>query len=313
MADTALQWIDLMDPTGEDLDKAWTGKLYDHVREVLLSPAAVDDLPRPKLETHGEYVFGVFLLPVLVAGEGRMFHQEIDLLLTADTVVTVRKTPCDAHGNRSTDPAYDVSDIKSTVSRHTDRTPGEVAHLIVDDVAEAFLDLSDALDDTIDDLEDQVETLSPRLVQKRISELRHDLLHIRRTLSPSRDAVRRVVDDRVELDDGSLFPRDIQLQFGDVYDKFLRAADGVDTARELLGGVRDYMQAKVGNDQNEIMKRLTVSASVLLVPTFIVGLYGQNFKDIPELRWSYGYLYSWALIVFTTIGQLVYFRHKRWI
>jgi magnesium transporter len=77
--------------------------------------------------------------------------------------------------------------------------------------------------------------------------------------------------------------------------------------------VRDYHQAQVANNQNEVMKRLTVVASVLLLPTFIVGLYGQNFKDIPELDWHFGYLWAWGLIVVTTIMQIIYFRRKRWI
>ena len=64
---------------------------------------------------------------------------------------------------------------------------------------------------------------------------------------------------------------------------------------------------------NEVMKRLTVVASLLLLPTFIVGLYGQNFRDIPELRWRFGYAFSWLVILLTTVGQLVYFRRRRWI
>ena len=123
-----------------------------------------------------------------------------------------------------------------------------------------------------------------------------------------------MLDDRVELDgDVTLFPREIELHFADAYDKLLRATDGLDLARDLLAGVRDFHQAQVANDQNEVMKRLTVIAAVLLVPTFIVGLYGQNLRGSPELRWSHGYLFSWALIVVTTIAQLVYFRRKRWI
>ncbi|MGH3051011.1 MAG: magnesium transporter CorA family protein, partial [Gaiellaceae bacterium] len=78
-------------------------------------------------------------------------------------------------------------------------------------------------------------------------------------------------------------------------------------------GVRDYSQAKIANDQNEVMKRLTVIAALLLLPTFIVGLYGQNFVDIPELKWSFGYGWAWGLIVVTTLIQLWWFRRKRWI
>jgi magnesium transporter len=89
--------------------------------------------------------------------------------------------------------------------------------------------------------------------------------------------------------------------------------DGLDLSRDLLSSARDYQQAKIANEQNEVTKRLTVIASVLLVPTFIVGLYGQNFRHMPELAWRLGYAWSWALIVLTTILQLVIFRWLGWI
>ena len=86
----------------------------------------------------------------------------------------------------------------------------------------------------------------------------------------------------------------VELHFADAYDKLLRATEGLETSRDLVAGVRDYFQAKIANDQNEVMKRLTVIASLLLVPTFIVGLYGQNFRHIPELHWGFGYAWSWG-------------------
>jgi magnesium transporter len=128
-----------------------------------------------------------------------------------------------------------------------------------------------------------------------------------------RDAVRRVIDGTVEVEEGpEVFPREVEVALNAAYDKFLRASDALDLARDLLAGVRDYSQAKIANDQNEVMKRLTVIASLLLLPTFIVGLYGQNFVDIPELRWHLGYAYVWGLIVATTALQLWWFRRKRW-
>ena len=166
----------------------------------------------------------------------------------------------------------------------------------------------------IDELEDNVDEWSPQRVREKISHIRHEILEIRRALAPTRDAARNVLDDRVELDgDVTLFPRDVELHFADAYDKLLRATDGLDLARDLLGGVRDFHQAQVANNQNEVMKRLTVVASVLLLPTFIVGLYGQNLRGSPEFRWANGYLFSWCVIIVTTIAQLAYFRRKQWI
>src|SRR5439155_6834054 len=172
----------------------------------------------------------------------------------------------------------------------------------------------DQLDDEIDELEDKVETAPATVTRDRLSELRHDLLHIRRTLAPTRDAIRRVVDDVVEVQEGTeVFPHDVEVAFNSAYDKLLRAFDGLELSRDLLASVRDYHQSKIANDQNDVMKRLTVIASLILLPTFIVGLYGQNFVHMPELHWRVGYAYSWALIIGTTIAQLIWFRRKRWL
>src|SRR5439155_4545920 len=114
-------------------------------------------------------------------------------------------------------------------------------------------------------------------------------------------------------DGEELFDREVELHFADAYEKLLRASEGLELSRDLLAGVRDYHQAKVANDQNEVMKRLTAIASLLLVPTLIVGIYGQNFRDIPELRWGWGYGWSWSLIVVSTVAQLAFFRWKKWL
>jgi magnesium transporter len=188
-----------------------------------------------------------------------------------------------------------------------------VAYQIVDEVAEGFLDMVDDVHEEVDELEDNVDVWDNDTIRRRLSDLRHDLLHIRRTLAPTRDGLRQVVDNRVELDGEELFPHDVELHFGDAYDKMLRAVEGLETARDLIAGVRDYHQSKVSNDQNEVMKRLTLVASIFLPPTFIVGLYGQNFRVIPELAWGHGYGFSWLIIIITTVAQLIYFRRKGWI
>ena len=140
------------------------------------------------------------------------------------------------------------------------------------------------------------------------------MLHIRLTLAPMRDAIRRIVDNVVEVEEGDeVFPRPVEIAFNSAYDKLLRCVDGLDLTRDLLASVRDYSQAKISIDQNEVMKRLTIVASLLLLPTLIVGLYGQNFDHMPELHWWWGYYYSLGLIAVTTVAQLVYFRWKKWM
>ena len=271
-----VRWIDLLDPDEARLRAETPRDLHPQALERL---AARETAPqRPTLQAHGDYILGVFLVPVAVPEEDRVFYQEVGLVLTRHTVVAVRKTPTDGA-------AFDPAPVREAC-RHGIRSPGLVVYHLVDEIAEHFLDLLDSVNTEIDELDDRVDDLPAERVRARLTELRQDLLAIRTTLAPTRDAVRKVVDDRVELDRGEAFPREVELYFRDAYDKLLRAGEGLELSRDLLAGVRDYHQAKIASDQNDVMRRLTVVASLLLLPTFIVGVYGQNFEHKPELNWD---------------------------
>ena len=298
------EWIDLLDPSEAEVREAWPTDIHPQAIETLLQPHTHADEPRPKIESHGTYAFAVLLVPVVVKEEDRVYYREVDMLITHEHVLTVRKTPPDGT-------ALDLTAVREACRAGT--AAGMVAYHVVDEVAEGFLDMIDDVHEEIDELEDNVDAWSNDVIRRRLSDLRHDMLHIRRALAPTRDAVRRVIDDRVELDDEELFPHEVELHFGDAFDKLLRSSEGLETARDLIGGVRDYHQSKVANDQNEVMKRLTLVASIFLPPTFIVGLYGQNFDVIPELHWMQGYGFSWALILISTIGQLIYFKRRGYL
>jgi magnesium transporter len=301
---TPARWIDLVDPSEDELRAQLPSSLHETALRQLLAPHRHDDEPRPRIESQGEYVLGVLLLAIAVKEEDRIYYQEVDFVLTADRLVSVSKTP---PGEEPFDPAPAKEACKAY------EQPGMFAFHLVDEVAERYLDLIDDLNDEIDELEDRIEKSKPGEIRGRLSSLRHDILGIRRTLTPTRDAVHKIVDDRIEVEGAELFPREVELHFADAYDKLLRATEALETSRDLIAGVRDYVQGVIAHNQNEISKRLTMVASLLLVPTFIVGLYGQNFRNIPELHWGFGYWWSWGWIVLTTIIQLAYFRWKHWL
>ena len=294
------EWIDLLDPDRAAIGQALPTGIDDDVIARLLAPFVHDDEPRPRLAGRKTYVFGVLVTPIVLTEQDEVFFQEVDFVATRERVVTVRKTT--PHCSPFT----------------LDLPQGERAGVIVaalaDAVAESFLSAVDALDDEVDKLDDDVESGEPTALRRRIRALRHHLLRVRRAIGPTREAFHKVVDQRVDVEGTELLPHEVEIAFGDAFDKLLRAVDGLDLARDLLAGSRDYLQAKISNDQNEVMKTLTVIASLLLLPTFIVGLYGQNFiHHFPELHWQYGYLWSWALIIGTTFLQLWFFRRKKWI
>jgi magnesium transporter len=246
------------------------------------------------------------VVPVAVRHEDAVYYQEVDVVLTHDVVVTVRKTPAGNCG------PYDPAPVKQAVTPHEEA--GMVVYRLLDDIAERYLDVVDDIDAEIDELEDEVDSKPAEHTRARISALRHDLLQIRRTLAPTRDAVRRVVANAIDVEEGpEVFTRRVEIAFNLVYDKLMRSVDGLDLSRDLLTSVRDYQQAKIANEQNDVTKRLTALASLVLIPTFIVGVYGQNFDHMPELHWQLGYALSWGVILVTTIAQLIFFRRKGWL
>ena len=300
------EWIDLIDPSADELRAKLPLEVQESALALLLTPASHGDEPRPTLQAHGDYIFGIFLVAIAVPEEDRVFYQEIDVVLTHEVLLTVSKTPPGEH-------PYDPRAVRESCL--PDEEAGMMFYRLIDDIAEHYLNLVDALDEEIDELEDSVETAPASTTRNRLGQLRHDLLHIRRTLSPTRDAIHRIVNNVIEVDQGKeVFPHEVEIAFNSAYDKLLRAFDGLELSRDLIANVRDYLQAKIANDQNEVTKTLTAIASLLLVPTFIVGVYGQNFRHhFPELAWRFGYAWSWGLIIVTTIAQLIFFRRKKWI
>jgi magnesium transporter len=300
------RWIDLLDPTREEILAESPAELHARALQRLTESPRADQDPRPTFEPHGDYVFGVLLVPVGVPEEDRVFYQEVDLVLTPEVALTVRKTP-------PGEQPFHLGALEAACDAHGSPSSGAIAYFLVDEIAEQYLAIIDLLDTEIDELENGIESQPNEQVRKRLSELRRDVLQIRRTLTPTRDAVRRIVDGRVDVGKDAVFDRSLELDFAEASDRLLRATESLDVSRDLIASARDYHQSKIGQEQNEVVKRLAVIASLLLFPTFLVGVYGQNFDHMPELHWRLGYAFSWTVIVVTTIGQLASFRWKKWL
>jgi magnesium transporter len=296
------QWIDLVDPTREEVMQAIPALDPDAI-EVLATSSTGTRGVRPLLESHGGYVLAVVAHPRIYPVEDRVEYLEIDVVAMPSRIVTVRKS-----GQRG-----ELAPVDSLTARAEAGAPcGALVHAVVDDAADALLTLIDGLYEEIDVLEGDVEQLSGADVRRRVAELRHELLLARRTATGSRGIARRVLDGRVEIGRAELFPPEVEALFVDTYETLVRVTEELDVARDLLAGVRGYYQAKVAEQQNDVAKKLTVIASLVLVPSFIVGFYGQNFAgEFDDAYWSVGV--SVGLIVATTIAQLVIFRLRRWI
>ena len=299
----AARWVDLVDPSREEVLQALPAQVDPEVIEVLVSPTGTGPEPRPLLEAHGTCVFGVFIALRPVPEEDRISYQEIDVVATPDVLVTVRKTPQDGV---AFEPAalYPAADAGSPV--------GVLVHGLIDDVANSFLIALDAGYAEIEEVEDSIDIWPSAQVRSRVSSLRHEFLLIRKMVAASRAAVRRILDGRIDVGDQALFPPEVERLFGETYETFQRATEELDIARDLLAGVRDHHQSQIAEANSDIVKKLTVIASLVLVPTLIVGFYGQNFGEaFNEGYWTLGV--STMLIVSSTIAQLAVYRWRRWI
>ncbi len=295
------EWKDLLDPDDEAI-RALAPELPPLVVEQFA--AAPNERTRPRMQSGDGWFAAMFLVPVAVPDEDRLFYQEVGFVATDRRVLTIRKTPAGEE-------PFDAARIEEACSGDHAPPAGTIVYHVLDTVADRFLDLGDEISGEIDELEDAVERLPVADVRRRLVDLRHDILHIRHVLSPTREAVRRVVDGTV--DGGLVVDEETRPFLADAYDKLLRDAEGLDFARDLVAAAREFHQSRIAEEQNDVIKKLTVIASLLLLPTFIVGVYGQNFEHMPELGWHHGYAFSWALIAATTIGQLAFFRARRWI
>jgi magnesium transporter len=297
------RWIDLVDPTREEVLGALPVQVDPEVVEAVVATPGDGRDPRPMLESHGIYVFGILVAAHPIPEEDRVSYQEIDVVATPHLLVTVRKTPRDGV-------AFDAAGLHPAVEEGA--SVGRLFHRLLDDVADTYLGAVDEVHGEIEELEDAIDTWPASRVRERISNLRQELLRTRRNVSGTRSAIRRILDGRVDVGDHGLFPDDVEVLFAETGETLLRVTEELDLARDLLAGVRDHHQSKVAEEQGDIVKKLTVIASLVLVPSLIVGFYGQNFEPVfDEDYWQLGT--SMGLIVASTIAQLALYRWRRWI
>lgn len=290
-------WIDAEGLVPE-LSSFLTGVLKLHA---LAAEDIVEAQETPKVEDYGAYLYIVALAPgstgpALAEAEG----EELDVVLGRSWVFTHHRGPSQAV-------AGVVRELERQ-PRSMQRGPAFLVHALLDHVVDDYLPVTDALDDQIEALEAEVVENPSRDVLQRLFRLKRGLQRLRRTAVHQREILQRLSRGEFEL-----IPRDALPFFRDVYDHFVRVADLADSYRELLSNDLDAYLSVVSNRMNEVMKTLTIVSTVLLPMNFLVGVYGMNFVNMPELHWHFGYLYFWGLLSVVLACTLGWLRHRRWI
>jgi magnesium transporter len=289
-------WVGLYEPTEEEFESLR--------REFDLHPLAVEDAihahQRPKLEVYGDMVFIVLKTARYVDPTEVIQLGEVLVFLGDDYVITVR------HGEASSlQPVREALDADPARLR---KGPGAVLHAILDRIVDDYQPAIEGLETDIDEVEEALFTGGRGNPAERIYRLQREVLGFRKATAPLIDPIEKLARGHYEL----IHP-EIRDYFRDVNDHLIRARDQLDAMRDLLSSSLHANLAQVGVRQNEDMRRISAWVAIIAVPTAIAGIYGMNFKHMPELRWELGY--PGAVLAMLVICTLLfrYFKKVGWL
>jgi magnesium transporter len=292
----AFVWLGLFEPTPDELDSVR--------REFNLHELAVEDAlhahQRPKLEVYDDTLFVVLKPARYVDSEEVVETGEIHLFVSEAFVVAVR------HGEASS-----LKEARKRLESRKDLLAagtGGVLYAIVDKVVDDYEPVVEGLANDVQQIEQQVFSAERTNPAERIYKMEREVLEFSRAVTPLTPAI-----DRLARGHFALIEDDLHEYFRDVHDHLLREGQRIDGFRDLLGSALQANLTQVSVRQNEDMRRITAWVAILAVPTMIAGIYGMNFKHMPELRWTYGY--PAVLLVILTICLLLYrqFRRDGWL
>jgi magnesium transporter len=280
-------------------------KLFEDIGALFnLHPLVLEDIlntdQRPKMEDYGDYIYLVL----------RNFHGQENGDLLSDQVSIILGKSFILSFQEKESGLFDS--IKDKMSKNKGRIRKEgtdyLAHAIIDNIVDNYFIVLDNLEEKIEDLEDDlVKKASPSTLDA-IHILKRELILLRKSLWPLREAV-----SSLERSDSPLINKSTIVYFKDIYDHTMAIIDTVETFRDMLSGMLDIYLSTISNRLNEVMKVLTIIATIFMPLTFIAGVYGMNFKYMPELEFRWGYFCVLGIMLVIALLMVRYFKKKKWI
>jgi len=195
----------------------------------------------------------------------------------------------------------------STEEYAADKGPAMLLYNFLDDIVDDYFPATDSIQNQGELLEDAVFARKLESVEG-VLDLKRRMLEMRRRLAPIRDAVNTLLRRDI-----TLIPTEIKPYFQDIYDHSLRLIEVIDLNRDILAAVMDAQLNITSNRLNDVMRKLTVGATILMSMSLVAGIYGMNFKFMPELNWPYGYLFAWGLMATVAVVEYMIFRWRKYI
>jgi magnesium transporter len=270
-----------------------------------LHPLLLEDIlntdQRPKMEDYGDYIFVV--LKMLYPGENKdeIEAEQVSLILGSNFVISLQESEGDVFN-----PIRDR--IRKNKGRIRKAGADYLAYALLDAIVDNYFLILENVGEKIEDTEQQLAANpSPETLQY-IRELKSEMIFLRKSIWPLRELI-----SGLERGESTLIHESTGAYLRDVYDHTIQVIDTVESYRDMISGMVDIYLSSISNKMNEVMKVLTIFASIFIPLTFVAGVYGMNFEFMPELTWRWGYFALLGFMALVGITLVVYFKRKRWL
>jgi magnesium transporter len=260
----------------------------------------VNTTNRPKLDQYDDCVYILLKMLYSEPASHLIKHEQISLILGAGYVISLQEVEGDVF-----DPIRER--LKKGNGRIRTQGSDYLAYALIDTIVDNYFAVLEQIAEKIEDLQDQVIEDPDEDLLGVIQQLKHEMVFVRRSIWPMREIVTALIRD-----ESKLIGENIDLYLRDLYDHTLQVIDSVDSLRDMLSGLMDVYLSSISNRMNQVIKVLTIMATIFIPLTFIAGIYGMNFKHMPELEWKWSYPLLWLLIITIFVGMITWLRRRKW-
>lgn len=270
-----------------------------------LHPLILEDIvntnQRPKIDEYEDYIFIVAKM-LYYKGNGELKNEHLSMVVGKNYVLTFQEAGGDVFDGVRERIAKSKGRIRNSGSDY-------LMFALLDAIIDNYFVVIEDISDKIENLEEQLFIAQPNDdITFDIQELKRTILRIRRAVFPLREVINRL--DKIS---SGLIEEKTGSYIRDLYDHIIQISENIEIYREMIWGLMDMYMTTISNKMNEVMKVLTIMASIFIPLTFIAGIYGMNFEYIPELRWKYSYFVLWGIMLLIFFAMLYYFKRKKWL
>lgn len=270
-----------------------------------LHPLVMEDIvhadQRPKMEEFENYIYLVLKMFRYDEKESEIKAEQISIILGEGYVISFQEIQGDTF-----EPVRER--LRSSKGRIRLKKADYLAYTLLDSIVDNYFVILDKIAESIEEIEEELMEEPDSNTLQKIHTLKKEVIYLRKSVWPLRDLVNNLERTESRLLDASTFA-----YLRDVYDHTIRVADMIETYRDVLSGMMDVYLSSISNKMNEVMKTLTIIATIFIPLTFIAGIYGMNFENMPELGWKWGYMIVWIVMLLTFAVMVIYFRKKKWL